>query len=293
MGDAPPETISPALLREWSLPRLDGDKNARGTAVIVGGGRHTPGAVLLAAEVALRLGAGKVQIVTTASTAPLVAVALPEGYVEGLPESAGGDLLPSSAGRILELVAEADALLVGPGISDPLASALLLGEVVPHLDCTLVLDALATAYLTPDLSRVAHLEGRVLITPNLTELAATLAIDPDDVRADPESAVRRLARETGATVLGGGELSVVATPDGRCWVTTSGPPGLATAGSGDVKAGAVVALCARGAPVEQAAAWAAHCHGVAGERLDRHTPGFLARDVVRELPAAVAAMERG
>ena len=293
MGDASPVTITPALLHGWPLPRLDGDKNARGTAVIVGGGRQTPGAVLLAAEAALRLGAGKVQVVTTASTAPLVAVALPEGYVEGLPESAGGDLLPSSAGRILELVADADALLIGPGISDPLSSALLLGEVVPQVDCTLVLDALATAYLTPDLRRVAHLSGRVLITPNLTELAATLSIDPDAVRTDPESAVRTLARETGATVLGGGALSVVATPDGRCWVTTAGPPGLATAGSGDVKAGAVVALCARGAPVEQAAAWAAHCHGFAGERLDRGTPGFLARDVVRELPAAVAAMERG
>ena len=76
-------------------------------------------------------------------------------------------------GRILELAADADALLMGPGMSDPLASSLLLAEVVPRIDCTLVLDALATAYLTPDLRRVAHLSGRVLITPNLTELAAT------------------------------------------------------------------------------------------------------------------------
>ena len=58
---------------------------------------------------------------------------------------------------------------------------------------------------------------------------------------------------------------------------------LATAGSGDVKAGAVVAFCARGAAVEQAASWAAHCHGVAGDRLGKRMPGFLARDVVREL----------
>ncbi len=292
MADSPPVPLSPELLQEWSLPQLDGDKSARGTAVIVGGGRQTPGAVLLAAEVALRLGAGKVQIATTTSTAAHLAVALPEGYVEGLPESAAGDLLPSSAGRILELAADADALLMGPGMSDPLASSLLLAEVVPQIDCTLVLDALATAYLTPDLRRVAHLSGRVLITPNLTELAATLAIDSGDVRQDPEGAVRTLASKTGATVLGGGERSVVATHDGRCWVTTAGPPGLATAGSGDVKAGAAVALCARGAAVEQAAAWAAHCHGVAGERLARRTPGFLARDVVQELPAAVAAMER-
>ncbi|WP_404387066.1 NAD(P)H-hydrate dehydratase [Humibacillus xanthopallidus] len=127
-------TLSPELLREWSLPRLDGDKHARGTVVIAGACRQTPGAVLLAAEAALRLGAGKVQIATTASTAALVAVALPEGYVEALPESRGGDLLPSCAGRILDLVADADAVLMGPGISDPLASSFLLGEVVPHVD---------------------------------------------------------------------------------------------------------------------------------------------------------------
>jgi hydroxyethylthiazole kinase-like uncharacterized protein yjeF len=293
MADSAPVTLDAAALRQWPLPRLDGDKHARGTALIVGGGRQTPGAVLLAAEAALRMGAGKVQIATTASTARHVAVALPEGYVEGLPEAEGGDLLPSAAQRIRELASAADAVLLGPGMSDPLASSLLLGEVVPDLDCVLVLDALATAYLTPDLRRVTQLSGRVVLTPNISELAATLQTGEGHVTDNPERATRTLARETGATVLSGDETSYVATPDGRCWATTAGPPGLATAGSGDVKAGAVLALGARGAPVEQAAAWGAHCHGVAGERLGMRAPGFLARDVVRELPAALAAIEAG
>jgi hydroxyethylthiazole kinase-like uncharacterized protein yjeF len=293
MSDTEPMVLSATVLRQWPLPRLGGDKHARGTALIVGGGRQTPGAVLLAAEAALRLGAGKVQVATTGSTAAHVAVALPEGYVEALPETRQGDLLPSAASRILELAAGAEAVLMGPGLSDPLASALLLGEVVPHLDCTLVLDALATAYLTPDLHRVSHLSGRVLLTPNVSELAATLALEVAEVRDDPETATRTLARQTRATVLSGDETSYIVTPEGRCWSTEAGPPSLATAGSGDVKAGAVVALCARGAPVEQAAAWAAHCHGVAGERLVRRTSGFLARDVVTELPSALAAIEAG
>ncbi|WP_404387067.1 NAD(P)H-hydrate dehydratase [Humibacillus xanthopallidus] len=117
-----------------------------------------------------------------------------------------------------------------------------------------MLDALATAYHTPDLRRVAHLSGRALITPNLTELAAMLAIDrttSDRTRSAPSG---RSPTRRGPRVLGGGETSVVASLDGRCWVTTAWPPGLATAGSGDVKAGAVVALCARGAAIEQAAA---------------------------------------
>jgi ADP-dependent NAD(P)H-hydrate dehydratase len=293
MADSDLVTLSPATLLQWPLPKRGGDKDSRGTALIVGGGRQTPGAVLLAAEAALRLGAGKVQVATTGSTAAQVAVALPEGYVESLPESREGELLPSAAPRILELASGADAVLMGPGLSDPLASAFLLGEVVPHLECTLVLDALATAYLTPDLGRVAHLCGRVLLTPNASELAATLQQDEEEVRRDPERAARELARRARATVLSGDETSYVATHDGRCWATSAGPPALATAGSGDVKAGAVVGLCARGAPVEHAAAWAAHSHGVAGERLGARGPGFLARDVVRELPAALASIETG
>jgi hydroxyethylthiazole kinase-like uncharacterized protein yjeF len=293
MAEAEVVTLGPVVLQQWPLPRLDGDKNSRGTVLVVGGGRQTPGSVLLAAEAALRLGAGKVQIATAASTATQLAVALPEGYVDGLPESARGDLLPTAAGRILELASGADAILMGPGMSDPLASAHLLAEVVPHLDTTLVLDALATAYLTSDLRRVAHLAGRVLLTPNVKELAATLQVEVGHVRQDPAATTRALARKTRATVLSGDETSYVATPDGRCWATHAGPPGLATAGSGDVKAGAIAALCARGASVEQAAAWGAHCHGVAGERLGMRVPGFLARDVVRELPEALAAIEAG
>ena len=293
MPDTRPVRLSAETLRQWPLPRLGGDKNARGTALIVGGGRQTPGAVLLAAEAALRLGAGKVQVATTGSTATQVAVALPEAYVEGLPESRSGELLPAAAPRILELAAGADAVLVGPGLSDPLTSALLLAELVPHLDRTLVLDALATAYLTPDLGRVRHLEGRVLLTPNVSELSATLKVEAEEVRGDTERAARTLARETRATVLSGDEVSYIATSDGHCWSTSAGTAGLATAGSGDVKAGAVVALCSRGVPVEHAAAWAAHCHGVAGERLGTRAPGFLARDVVRELPAALSVIQAG
>ena len=293
MADPDTVALSSAVLQQWPLPRLDGDKNARGTALIVGGCTQTPGAVLLAAEAAIRLGAGKVQIATTASTATMLGAIMPEGYVEGLPESRRGDLLPSAADRIRELAADADAVLVGPGMSDPLASALLLSEVVPHLVGTVVLDALATAYLTPDLKRVAHLSGHVVITPNVSEVAATLQIEVADVRRAPARAARTLAEITGAIVLSGDETSYIAAPDGRCWSSSAGAPGLATAGSGDAKAGAVVAFCARGSAVAQAAVWAAHCHGVAGERLAMRSPGFLARDIVREMPVALAAIEAG
>ena len=287
-----PRDVDVELLREWLLPSSDGDKTDRGTVLVVGGARQTPGAVLLAAESALRVGAGKVQVATAADAAPALSTLVPEAYVEALPVLASGDLAAAGAERILELAEGVDVVLLGPGLGEPECARLLLERVVPHLDAAVVVDALGTAYLTDNLDGVRHLEGRVLLTPNDTELAETLGIEESEVEADPLDAARRLATATGAAVLGGGEVSCIVTPDGRSWRHEGGSPGLATAGSGDVKAGVVAGLMARGAPPEQAAVWGTWTHGRAGEVLDDEMPGFLARDLSRRIPRELASVER-
>lgn len=286
--------ISPALLRDWPLPASGGDKNAKGRVLIVGGGVQTPGAILLAAEAALRVGAGKVQMATVRSTAPLLSTAVPEAFVEGLPEQDDGDISPDAADRVLELAESADAVLLGPGIMRPDAATALLARILPELDTAVVIDALGMAYLTGRLDGVRHLEGRVLLTPNADELATTLGseLDPSDA-----TALRRLtgqlARESRAVVLGGAATSYVVMPDGAAWRNESGAPGMATSGAGDVKAGAIVGLLARGARPEQAAVWGAFAHGRAGERLSASVGrvGFLARELVRELPSCLTEIE--
>lgn len=305
MTAAAEDVVTAALLRRWPLPAPGGDKEAKGRALIVGGGRQTPGAVLLATEAALRVGAGKVQVATTDRVAAAIAAAVPEAFVEGLPTSEDGDLLPSGAARILELAGSADAVLLGPGLMNPEAAVRLLEEVVPHLDMhtgtepgghctsTVVVDALGCAYLTEHRDGVAHLSGRALLTPNASELAETLGLDEDEVEDDLRAAALRLAGQTRAVVLSGSATSYTVTPAGRTWRNETGGPGLASAGSGDVKAGAIVGLCARGAEPEQAAVWGSYCHGRAGERLGAQTGrvGYLARDIARELPMVLAEIE--
>ena len=287
-----PRDVDAELLREWPLPTSDGDKSDRGTVLVVGGCRQTPGAVVLAAEAALRVGAGKVQVATAADAAPALSVLVPEAYVEALPVLASGDLAAAGAERILELAEAVDVVLLGPGLGDPECARMLLERVVPHLDAAVVIDALGTAYLTGNLEGVRHLRGRILLTPNATELAETLQMPESEVAADPLGAVRRLSEETGSVVLGGGEESCIATPQGDSWRHDGGAPGLATAGSGDVKAGVVAGLMARGAPPEQAAVWGTWTHGRAGEVLDDEMPGFLARDLCQRIPRELAAVER-
>ena len=285
-------SVTPALLRGWPLPSPAGTKDEKGRLLIVGGSTSTPGAVLLAAEAALRVGAGKVQVATTQATATHLAVALPECLVVGL-DTTLGEIGVSAAARVLELAAGSDAVLVGPGAGDPAAACALLEGLVPHLDTALAVDALGTAYVTEYPDGLRHLTGRVVLTPNASELARMLDEEDYEVDDDTLDATARLAERTGATVLSGAESSFVVEPSGTGWRIDVCAPGAAVAGSGDVKAGAVAGLLARGTTPAQAAVWGTHLHGRAGERLTSSVgrSGFLARELAGQLPRALGEVE--
>ena len=291
-GERGTVAVTPALLRSWPLPSPAGDKEAKGRLLVVGGSDSTPGAVLLAAEAALRVGAGKVQIATTASTAAHLATAVPESLVVGLPTE-NGELAVSAADQLVELAAGADAVLVGPGFGDPAAACSLLEAIVPHLRTALVVDALGTAYATAHPDGLKRLVPRVLLTPNVTELSQVLGEREDEVADDVLGAALRAACRTGVTVLAGSDTSYVVEPSGDVWAAEVGAPGAAVAGSGDVKAGAVAGLVARGATPAQAAAWGCFLHGRAGELLTASVGpvGFLAREIVARLPTALVEVQ--
>ena len=288
----PARPVTPNLLRGWPLPGADGDKEAKGRLLVVGGSTRTPGAVILAAESALRVGAGKVQVATVAATAVHVAATVPEAMVVGL-DTADGEIAPGAAGHLLELAAGADAVLAGPGIGDPAAACALLEGLVPSCTTPLVVDALGTAYLTRHPHGLRHLSGRAVVTPNLTELAALLEEDEDRCGDDVLGAARRAASGCGVTVVSGAAVSYVVEPSGEAWVVDVGAPGTAVAGSGDVKAGAVAGLVARGARPTHAAAWGSYLHARVGERLSLTVGrvGFPARELSVQLPAMMTEVQ--
>ena len=273
-------------LRDWALPAPGGDKEGNGRVLVVGGSRDTPGGVVLAGEAALRSGAGKLQILTAESVAAGMALQIPESRTEGLPETDDGQLAPGGAGRILDLAADCGAVVIGPGMGDTGAAVALLSEVIPHLRCELVLDALAMAYVTEHPDGLRHLGGRVVLSPNPRELSRTLKVTEEEVDRDTPGHVAELARRAHAVVVSGASTTWIATPDGRLWRDETGTPGLGVSGSGDVKAGVVAGLLARGAEPAQAAAWATYGHGRAGERLAAAVgpTGFLARELLSEIP---------
>lgn len=288
------EPITPQLLRGWPLPDRTGTKDARGSVVVVGGSRATPGAALLAGLAALRVGAGRLTLAVAESVAAQLAVAVPESGVVGLPEGSSGSVSGPSEALDGQLE-RADAVVVGPGLDDPSGAQALVRHLAATLppDVPLLLDAYALGVLHDLPADVLDaLAGRSVLTPNLRE-AQYLLPGPgdDDPQEQPDAA--RLAEAAAAryraVVACGGQ---VAAPDGRAWRSGTGASGLGTSGSGDVLAGTVAGLLAGGADLAQATCWGVWMHGAAGDRLaGRVGPtGYLARELLDVLPAVLVEL---
>lgn len=281
--------VTPELLRSWQLPEPTGGKNSRGSILVIGGSAETLGAVLLAAEAALRAGAGKLQVATAESVAPFAATALPEALVRALPQTDAGAIRAEAAAVVRELAQAADAVLMGPGMVDREETQGFVERLLPGLSGPIALDALGLAAVTADDSCLKHLDQRAVLTPNPTEIAIALHVDEDEVEDDPSGSAAELSQRAGATVGLGGAVSWIAAPDGRLWRDEGGSAGLGVSGSGDVRAGITAGLLARGAEPAQAAVWAAYLHGRAGERLSSSVGrlGVLARELPAEVPRAL------
>ena len=289
-----PTAVTAPLLRRWPLPQpsADADKSDRGVAMVAGGSSEIPGALLLAGVAALRAGAGKLQIASPRSTAPSLAVALPEARVFALPETNDGYLDRKAGTRTIECAHGADAILVGPGMLNDDAIRGFMDEVVRRVgEKQLVIDALALGALRGGRYRFTE-EARVVLTPNVGEMATITGQAPAAVEADPRGVAAAVAQNLNAVVLMKGSETFIATPDGEVFRYSEGEVGLATSGSGDILAGIVVGLLARGAALDQAAVWATYLHGAAGNRLKRRMGaiGFLARELSAEIPALMNAL---
>lgn len=289
----PEVAVDARMLRGWPLPAPGGSKDARGRIVVVGGSRRSPGGVMLAGLAALRVGAGRLTLVVPREVADPVAIAVPEAAALALRDGDGALLTDDVRAEL----ASADAVVVGPGFVEP---GIALRAVVEVCEVTtertaLVLDAFALGVL-PGLGDLAVPAGSVL-SPNLEEAGILLGRDVDDVAdvadvggvTDLADAVAEIAARYGAATTCYGEI---ADPDGGRWHVEASGSGLGTSGSGDVLAGAVAGLLARGADAAQAAVWATYLHATAGDRLsDRVGPvGYLARELCDELPGALAAV---
>jgi ADP-dependent NAD(P)H-hydrate dehydratase len=292
-----PTLVTPSLLRDWPLPAPGEDKYSRGSVLVIGGARATPGAALLAGAAALRAGAGKLTLAVAESVAVQVGVALPECGAMGLPETSSGSVTGEGLERIGSYLDRADAILVGPGLDDPdlaedLLRALLereaaAGEKDDGGGPAVVLDAFALGALVNVADRFGLWKGRLILTPNPKEAEILLGRDLKDLPADVAEISDRYQAVVSCQGLIARPSGLDVPEESELWKITTGYGGLGTSGSGDVLAGAIAGLRARGTTGPQAACWGTHLHAAAADRLaSRLGPlGFLARELADELPA--------
>ena len=265
-------------------PVIDGDKETKGRVLIVAGSREVPGAAILAATATMRSGAGKLRIATSASIATQVGIAMPEAMVIGLDENRDGSIDQSAVGQIAEQASRVDAVVAGPGLQrgDSCAN---IAEALLGSPARIALDAALLHSLQPleDIDRGTP----PILLPHARELASLLDCGEQEIEREPIRCGRRAAELYRSIVLVKGVFSHVVTPEGEAWTYRGGAPGLGVSGSGDVLAGIVGGLLARGAEPLNALLWAVWLHGEAGARLARKTGpiGFLAREIAGEVPA--------
>jgi ADP-dependent NAD(P)H-hydrate dehydratase / NAD(P)H-hydrate epimerase len=278
------ELVTAAAARDLLPPRPpDGHKGTFGSALIAAGSGHYWGAPILAGRAAYRAGAGLVALAAPGSVRPVAAGQLPEATYPPLPDT---EMLgPASARYLGERFAGYSALLAGPGLSeaaDFMAELLAMDELPP-----LVLDADALNLLAATADWPARLPPETVLTPHPGEMARLMGVSAATVKeADRVELARVKAVEWQCILLLKGAYTVAAAPDGRCRLLPFANPLLATAGSGDVLAGVIVALRAQGLDAFDAAVLGAYWHGAAGELASEAVgrAGLLAGEIADWLP---------
>ena len=290
-------TITPESVWAHIPPRArDSHKGSFGSVLVVAGSACYRGAASLAVEGALRTGAG---IVTLASVEPVLAAVSAR-----LPECCLCPCLAGAEGGISPRSLPNTTLLLGPGLGYTAQSAAraaetreLVEKLLPGFGGSAVLDAdglNAAASLLTAGRALPHPAGELILTPHPGEMSRLTGRSTSVLAADREGAACRFAREWNAVVVLKGAGTVVAAPDGRCCVNTTGNPGLSRGGSGDALAGMTAALLACGLPAYEAAACAVYLHGAAADRAAalRGEYGMLPQDLFAQLGRLFAEHHR-
>lgn len=272
------------------------DKDDRGRVLVAGGAESVPGALRLTGEAALRSGAGRLQLATVERAALALGIAMPEAAVYPLAANQAGELGARAGAALCAHLESCDTLVLGPGTGHAAAARAILAAVLaaPPPNLSILLDA-GMLMAAPALAdAIRGLEGRAVLTPHPGEMMRLMACEAARIDDDPVGLAAEAATRFAATVLLKGPETYVANPDGSVLRYAGGGPGLGTGGSGDVLAGTIGGLMARGAPPPIAAAWGVWLHGEAGRRLAASVApiGFLARELPAQIPALIASVQR-
>ncbi len=272
----------------------DAHKGNCGRILVVAGSVGMTGAAALAAEAAVRMGAGLVVLAVPESLNDILETKLTEVMTFPLPETVDRTARAKAFDTLMELIPSMDAIVVGPGLSTNQSTVTLIRQLVIGVEGPMVIDADGLTALVAKTDLLKKREGETLLTPHAGELGRLLGKSATEIQADRLAAAEEAVERWQATLVLKGARSIVAG-SGCFHVNPTGNAGMATGGTGDVLAGMLGALLAQGMPAFPAAVLGTYLHGRAGDLGARELSQLALRagDLLDYLPAAILELERG
>lgn len=306
---SPPELVDEVgkgklrWLEPWEFRALplerppQANKGNYGHALIVAGSVGKAGAAALASLAALRMGAGLVTVATPEPVLATVAGFAPEVMAEPLPATPEGTISRRAldSGRFSEILKGKDVIAMGPGISTHEETRQFVRSVVTNQPSVpAVLDADGLNAFAGHSAELRGLKQMFVLTPHPGEMARLLGVTVKDVQEQRIAVAQKTAAACDAFVILKGYQTVVAAPDSRAWINSTGNPGMATGGTGDVLTGMLAGITAEfGATAwPTSLAMAVYLHGLAGDlaAAEVSEAPLIASDLLRRIPAAWARL---
>jgi len=291
------ELIDSELARSL-LPKrpLEANKGSFGRVLVVAGSINYIGAAYLACTGAIRVGAGLVTLATATSLQPILAAKLTEVTYLPLPESRPGVILSGAAKFIHQESGNYNVLLLGCGLGQSQSAISFIKSILfesKPAPPSLVLDADTLNTLAKIPKWWQRLTTDAILTPHPGEMARLAGVSVDEVQSDRVGIAEKLAREWHKTIVLKGAYTVIAAPDGQSRVSPVANPGLASAGTGDVLAGAIAGLLAQGLSPFDAATCGVFLHSEAGEMVKARLgdAGMIASDLLPVLPLVIKQLK--
>jgi len=288
------EHISVSLLDRdsvWGVisSRLpDAHKGDFGHLMVVAGSPGKAGAAIMAARGALRTGAGLVSVATPNNLVPIIQAQVAEAMCVPSVESIEGTLGIGSEEELLKAMGTMSACVIGPGLSTHYETVQAVRNLIQRLTIPAVIDADGLNALAGFTHILKKVKVPVVLTPHPGEMGRLLGISSDDIQKDRIAIASEFARKYNVTVVLKGAATVVATPHGWVFINSTGNPGMASGGTGDVLTGMIGSFLAQGYSASQAACLGVYLHGLAGDLAaqEKGETAMIAGDLIEKIPQA-------
>jgi NAD(P)H-hydrate epimerase len=279
-------TLPAGLLPPRAADTYKGDC---GHVLVIGGSLGLTGAAALCSLGALRVGAGRVTIATARTIVPILASKLTEVMTMPLAESKEQSISLQALSELLVAIDRADVIVIGPGLSQQSQTKQLVRRLLSSIIKPCVVDADALNALAEDPGLLKRLVNPMVLTPHPGEMGRLVALSAADVQRDRERLATEFATKYRSIVVLKGHGTIVANIDGERWINSTGNPGMASAGMGDVLAGMIGGLLGQGLRAYDAARLGAYLHGLAGDLAAqaRGPIGLIASDLLDTIPGAI------